>query len=46
VSGIHPEWRELTLNRSPHTQDRLGGTFIVRVFVPRVVDASAVRAHL
>jgi len=46
VSGIHPEWQELMLNRSPHSQDRLGGTVTGRVSALRLVDASALRAHL
>jgi len=46
VSGIHPEWQELMLNRSPHSQDRLGGTVTGRVSALRLVDASALRVHL
>ena len=46
MSGIHTEWLALTLNRSPHSQDRLGGPFTVPVSAPRLVDASALRAHL
>jgi hypothetical protein len=46
VSGIHPEWRAPTPNLGPRRQDCLGGTFIVRVSVPRLVDARALRAHL